>query len=58
MAAAAAVCAAELREALQVLINELVHPAAQQLCQRLTRALPIVLHAVGLHGLHRPKRGW
>jgi hypothetical protein len=52
---------AELGHELEVLIDQLVHAAAPQLGDRLTGALPIVLapfDAVGLHGLHHPKRAW
>jgi hypothetical protein len=61
VAAVAPVGLAELGHALEVLIDQLVHAAAQQLGDRLTGPLPIVLapfDAVGLHGLHHRKRAW
>ena len=61
VAAVAPVGMAELGHALEVLVDQLVHAAAQQLCDRLTGALPIVLapfDALGLDGLHHPKRAW
>jgi hypothetical protein len=47
--------------ALEVRIDQQVHPAAQQLRDRSTGALAIVcapFEPFGLHGLHHPKRGW
>jgi hypothetical protein len=59
IAAVAPVRFAELGHALEVLVDQLVHPAAQQLGDRVAGALPIVLgpfDTFGLHGLHHPKR--
>jgi hypothetical protein len=61
VAAVAPVGLAERGHALEVLVDHLVHPSTQQLCDSLTGALPIVLtpfDAFGLHGLHHSKRGW
>jgi hypothetical protein len=61
VAAVPAVGVAELGHALEVLIDQLGHPAFQQLGERVTGRLAVVLapfHALGAHGLHHPKRGW
>jgi hypothetical protein len=52
---------AKLGHALEVLVDQLVHPAAQERRDRVAGALAIVLapfDPFGLHGLHHPKRGW
>jgi hypothetical protein len=61
IAAVAAVGLTELRHALEVLVDQLAHAAFEQLGERMASGAAIVLapfHAVGLHGLHHPKRGW
>jgi hypothetical protein len=59
IAAVASISPAKLGHALEVVVDQLVHPAAQQLRNRLARALAIVLapfNVLCLHGLHHPKR--
>jgi hypothetical protein len=61
IAAVASVGRAELGHALEVLIDQLAHPAFEQLGERMAGPGPIILapfRALGLHGLHHPKRGW
>jgi hypothetical protein len=61
VAAVAAVGLAELGHALEVLVDQLVHPAFEQLRKRLAGRLAVVLapfDILGLHGLQHPKRGW
>jgi hypothetical protein len=60
-AAVAAIGLAELGHALEVLLDQLVHPAFKQLGERLLGSAAIVLapfEAFGLHGLHHRKRSW
>jgi len=50
---------AELGHALEVLLDQLAHPALQHLGDRLAGGAAVVLapfHALGLHRLHHPKR--
>jgi hypothetical protein len=61
IAAGAAVGLAEFRHALEVLVDQLVHAAFEQLGERIAGALAIVLapfEAFSLHGLHHAKRCW
>src|SRR5919106_1005797 len=61
IAAVAAISLAQLGHALEVVVDQLVHPAAQQLRDRVPGALAIVrapFDPFGLHGLHHPERGW
>jgi hypothetical protein len=44
-----------------VRVDQLVHPAFEDLGERLAGGGPIILapfHVLGLHGLHHPKRCW
>jgi hypothetical protein len=44
-----------------VLVDQLAHPAFQQLGERVSGTGAIILapfHALRLHRLHHPKRGW
>jgi hypothetical protein len=61
IAAVATIGLAKLGHALELLVDQLVHPAFEQLGERLLGSAAIVLapfEVFGLHGLHHPKRGW
>jgi hypothetical protein len=61
IAAVAAIGLAKLGHALEVLVDQLVHPAFKQLGERLPGSAAIVLapfEAFHLHSLHHLKRGW
>jgi hypothetical protein len=50
-----------LGHALEVTIDSLGHAAFEELDEPrhgLRRSSPFPFHALGLHGLHHPKRGW
>jgi hypothetical protein len=59
--AAVALRLADLRHALEVFVDQLVHAAFEQLGERVAGTGPIILvpfDAFRLHSLHHPKRGW
>ena len=61
IAAVAAIALAELGHALEVLVDQLVHPAFEDLGERLAGGGPIILaplDLLGLHGLHHRECSW
>jgi hypothetical protein len=61
IAAVASVSFAELGHALEVLVDQLAHPAFEELGERVASTGAIILapfDALCLHGLHHPKRSW